>query len=266
MKPDNYKIYENPTVKKVIFQIRFSNLFMIESRIGEFQTLIMEKFPESSFSIRRQLLFADVGPQFKMEEIPLRENLGKKIWQFKSNNRYILNVLTNSIDITSVQHKSYYENDKTNEEGFRDIIKFVMEQFSSLIKIKVIKRVGLRYIDECPIPALKDDNSNNLLTNDKFKEWYNTSLPLHRFDLKNLGMMKFEADLKHGDYNLIYRESLGLIENNFKFTLDFDGYKENVESENYLTVLDDIHKFIHNEWDNIIKDPVKEWMDKKEDN
>lgn len=69
MKPENYKIYKNPTVKTVIFQIKYSNLFMIENKIGEYQTKIMEKFPESSFTVRRELLFADVGPEFKMEEI-----------------------------------------------------------------------------------------------------------------------------------------------------------------------------------------------------
>lgn len=263
MKTEKYKIYKNPTVKTVIFQMRFSNLFMIENKIGDFQAEILDRFPESSLIVRRNLLFADVGPQFKMEEIPIRENLGKKIWQFKSDDNYVLNVLTNSIDITSKRHKSYYINEETKEEGFRDIIEFIVDKFFNFIPIKILKRIGLRYIDECPLPLKNLENSQEpLLNNDDFLKWYNTSLPLHRFDLKNLGIMKFETDVKRGDYNLVYRESLGLKDKSIKFFIDFDGYKENVQSKEYLNVLNDIHDLIHKEWDNTIKEPVKEWMDK----
>lgn len=262
MKPPNYKVYKNPTVEKVIFQIRFSNLFLIENRIGNLQTDIMEKFPEASLSIRRDILFADVGPGFKMEEISSKENLGRKLWQFKSNNRYTLNIKTNSIDITSSEHKSYYNNEEKGEEGFRDIIEFVMKQFLNLIPLKLIKRIGLRYIDECPIPTKKDINSNIILLNEDFQHWYNTSLPLHRFNLKDLGSMKFETNIKREDCNLIYRESLGLINNDMKFKLDFDGYKEEISAKDCMDVLDELHTLIHKEWDETLKDPVKEWMDK----
>ena len=80
---------------------------MIENKIGDFQTEIMDRFPESSLIIRRELLFADVGPQFKLEEIPIKEKLGKKIWQFESDDNYVLIVQTNSIDII-------YNHNKTN--------------------------------------------------------------------------------------------------------------------------------------------------------
>lgn len=263
MIPNNYKIYKNPTVKTVIFQIRFSNLFMIENKIGDFQTEIMDRFPESSLTIRRELLFADVGPQFKLEEIPIKDKLGKKIWQFESDDNYVLSVQTNSLDITSNHHKSYYFNEETKEEGFRDIIKFAVDKFLDFIPIKTLKRIGLRYIDECPLPLKKNEDSQiDILENEDFLEWYNTSLPLHRFNLKNLGIMKFETNIKREDFNLLYRESLGSKDNEIKLFIDFDGYKNNIQSEEYLTVLDGIHKLLHKEWDNTVKEPVKEWMDK----
>ena len=266
MIPNNYKIYKNPTVKTVIFQIRFSNLFMIENKIGDFQTEIMERFPESSLIVRRELLFADVGPQFKMEEIPINENLGKKIWQFKSDDNYVLNVQTNSLDITSKRHKSYYINKETNEEGFRDIIQFSVDKFLNFIPIKTLKRIGLRYIDECPLPLKKvEDSQMPILDNEDFLEWYNTSLPLHRFNLNNLGIMKFEADIKRENYNLIYRESIGPKDKGIKLFIDFDAYKENIQSEEYLKVLDEIHKLIHKEWNDTVKEPVKNWMDREEE-
>ncbi|MFX1374903.1 MAG: TIGR04255 family protein [Promethearchaeota archaeon] len=262
MKPPKYKIYKNPTVKRVIFQINFSNLFLIENRIGAIQTSIMEKFPDASLSIRRDLLFADVGPEFKMEEIPIKESSGRKIWQFRSDNRYTLNVSTNSIDITSSEHKSYYNNEETGEEGFRDIIKYVIDRFLSITNLQIIKRIGLRYMDECPIPYKKDEDSNIILLNEDFQDWYNTSLPLHRFNLKDLGSMRFEANVKRGNYNLIYKEILIMKNNDIKLLLDFDGYKEKISSEVCMDVLDDLHKLIHKEWDETLKDPVKLLMDK----
>jgi len=262
MKPENYKIYKNPTVKTVIFQIRFSNLFIIENKIGDIQTEIMSKFPESSLTFRRELLFAHIGPQSKLEEIPIRENETNKIWVFKSDNYdYTLNVLTNALDITSHHHKSYYENGEYNEEGFRDIIEFTMSKFLSIIPLKKIKRIGLRYIDECPILKEKLENGRPFkLKNDEFSSWYNTSLPLNRFNLEDLGAMKFEADLKREDFNLIYRERLGLIDNEYKMSLDFDGYKKDIEAMKYLDILDNLHELIHEEWNKTIKEPVKNWM------
>ena len=46
------KIFPNPLVEKVIFQIRFPNLFFIQDRIGTLQSKIMEKFPDSELIIK----------------------------------------------------------------------------------------------------------------------------------------------------------------------------------------------------------------------
>jgi len=262
MKPENYKVYRKPTVKKVIFQIKFSNLFIIENRIGEFQTKILKRFPDSSFTIRRELLFADVGPEFKMEHIPSKETVGRKIWRFSSNDKYELNVLTNSLDITSKQHKSYYGSD--DKDGFRDIIQFVMDKFLELIPLEVIKRIGLRYIDEAPIPSLETE---------EFEKWYNTAFPLNRFKLNEVGTMVFQTlNVKREKYELNYKETLQhekdvkTDELILKYYLDFDGYAGNILKDDYLKILDDLHNLIHDEWSkNTIRDPVKEWMDKMEE-
>ena len=116
------KIFSNPTAKQVIFQIKFPNLFSMENKIGDLQLEIMEKFPQSSLLFRRQIVFADIGPGAKLESIPsdLEEETGKKIWQFKSSNNFQLDVLSDSLNISSRNHKTY------NLEGgdkSRDIIK-----------------------------------------------------------------------------------------------------------------------------------------------
>jgi hypothetical protein len=48
MQLEKDEVFPNPTVKTVIFQIRYPNLFYIESRIGDIQVKIMDDFPESS--------------------------------------------------------------------------------------------------------------------------------------------------------------------------------------------------------------------------
>lgn len=262
MELNNYKIYKKPTVAKVIFQINFPNLFIIENRIGDFQVKIMDKFPESSLLIRRELLFANIGPDAKMEEIPIKENLGKKIWQFKSGEHIVLSITTNSLDIVSTQHKSYFSSE--TGEGFRDIIQIAVDNFLPLIPIAKIERIGLRYIDICPLPIENQESQIPSLENQAFLDWYNSALPLNRFDLADLGRMKFESELKFGDYHLIYKENLGFINPNkseIQYTLDFDGYKRNIDSNHYLNVLDDIHILIHNEWEKTLKQPVKDLME-----
>jgi hypothetical protein len=52
------EVFRNPTVKQVAFEIKFPNLFFIESKIGDLQMIIMDKFPESALLFQRQIMFA----------------------------------------------------------------------------------------------------------------------------------------------------------------------------------------------------------------
>ena len=260
MTHENCKIYKNPTVNTFVFQIRFSNLFMIENKIGEYQTRIMDKFPDSLFTIRRELLFTDVRPEFKLVDIKPHETIGsRKRWKFKSNDNYELNVLTNSLDITSKKHKSYYGDGDT--EGFKDIIKFAVDNFLDLMPIKTIKRIRIRYIDCSLIPSLDSET---------FKKWYTTVFPLERSNLDQAGSLFFEArNIQRGNYEFNYRETFApersedSEEFDMQYILDLDGYAVNIPSEKYIDVLDELRDLIHNEWENnTIRQPVKDWMDK----
>ena len=76
------EVFQNPTVKQVIFQIRFPNLFYMESRIGDYQLKIMNDFPESSLLHRRGVLIASLAPDARSlniaEEDHERVNVKKK--------------------------------------------------------------------------------------------------------------------------------------------------------------------------------------------
>jgi len=72
------EIFPNPTVKQVIFELKFSNLFYIEDKIGDLQLKVMERFPDANLIFRRQILFADKGPEGEIEIIPPEISKGVK--------------------------------------------------------------------------------------------------------------------------------------------------------------------------------------------
>jgi uncharacterized protein (TIGR04255 family) len=244
------EVFPNPTVKEVIFQIRFPNLFYMENKIGDLQLKVMKEFPESALLFRRQIVFANIGHETKIEDISsdLDKEPGRKIWQFKSNKNFKLNVLSDSLDITSQYHKTY------NLEGgakFREIIKFVLDNFFEVTSIPIINRIGLRYIDECPIPS--KDNST-------FREYYNSIFPLDRFNLADANEMDFKTVIRKDNYYLRYIESLQKSGDDYNLTLDFDGFAENIASENCLIVTDELHTMILKEYERTIREPVYLYM------
>lgn len=246
------EVYPNPTVKEVVFQIIFPNLFFLENKIGDIQLAIMSKFPISNLLYRRQVVFADIGQDVTLTDMQkdLDTEKGHKIWQFKSSEGYQLNILNNSLDISSKHHKTY-----NNEGGdkFRDIIDFAISNFIRITNIPTINRIGLRYIDECPIPKK---------SNTTFKRYYNTALPLSRFDISLSDEMSFSTITKINNYKLRYSESIVETNDGPKLILDFDGFSENINSSEFLSTTDDLHSIISNEYNKTIKDPVITYMRK----
>lgn len=243
------KVFPNPTVKEVNFQIEFSNLFLIENKIGDFQIKIMDVFPDSSLLIRRHVVFAETTKG--IEDIRKDPDLDPttKIWQFSSNKGYNINVTTKSVHISSTMHKSY----NMGEDKFRDIIEHAITNFLEVFPIRKIKRIGLRYIDHCPI------FSKN---NKTIKECYNTTFPLNRFDIENAEEMSFGTVIKRGDYFLKYIELLPKGKND-TLILDFDGFTNDINTEDWLRILDEIHLIIRGEFENSIKKPIYDYMEKK---
>jgi len=228
------EVLPNPTVKQVFFEVRFPNLFFIESKIGELQLKVMERFPVSALIMRKHLLFTDVGQDGKLISPPsdMDKEFVKKIWQFKFENKYEFNVLTDSLNIQSSHHKTYM---KEGADKFRDVIQFVMDNFFEIAKIPKLNRIGLRYIDECPIPAKE---------NSKFEEWYNSTFPLKRFDIADANEMMFHTVVKKGKYNLRYVEQLQKKDDQYSLMLDFDGFALNIEANDYLAVTDNLYQIM----------------------
>ena len=249
------EIFPNPTVKQVIFQIRFPNLFYIEQKVGEYQLKIMRKFPKSKLVQLRQFLVA-VGPS-DADDVPddVKDKSGmyRKTWQFESEEGVVLNINSDSLDLTSTRHKSYDNPDAPMR--FRDAIKEAVDAFIATTDIPVITRIGLRYIDECPIPA-RDDA--------KFREYYDSPLPLERFPLRDAIELAVRARVRRGKLYLFYQERVTGEQDDPRLILDFDGYAENIEAAQYLNVADQLHELVADEYDKSIKEPVREHMRRKD--
>lgn len=245
------EIFQNPTVKQVIFEIRFPNLFFLENKIGEFQQKIMTMFPDSQLIFRKQLIFADLGPERKVEEVIEKDSSENqiKIWKFTSKNKYELNVSFASLSINSKFHKTY-KNPKSDNK-FRDCIEFVLAQFREVVQIPFVKRVGLRYIDECPVLEKKTE---------EFKKWYKTTFPLNRFSIEDTANFNFTAHVNKGIYFLRFAESFNDEAGNIKYILDYDGHSKNVQYENILNVTDELYKIVSDEYENSINSPLYDYM------
>jgi uncharacterized protein (TIGR04255 family) len=240
------EVYSNPLVKQVIFQITFPSLFYIESKIGDLQLKIMKNFPKSALLLRKQIIFADFGPEVKPVDIQdkLDKDTGKKIWQFKSEDNIELNITSDSLDISSTHHKTY---NIGSGDKFRDIIKGVLENFISVTSIPIINRIGLRYINECPIPPK---------TNSGFDSYYNSSFPFGKYEMSLVDQYSFRAIIRKDQYKLSYRESLQKRDDKDILILDYDAFANNIPTEKYLGISDNLHKIISDEFSKSIKEPV----------
>ncbi|MDD4178856.1 MAG: TIGR04255 family protein [Candidatus Margulisbacteria bacterium] len=249
------EVFENPTVKDVIFQIIFPNLFFIGNKIGDFQMKIMKDFPDSSLIFRRQLVFVNTGSIGKSVELPETENneqISKKIWSFRSPRNVELNVLCDSLDIHSTSHKTY--NNPTSDYKFRDTIKFVIDNFIEITNIPLITRMGLRYTDECPV--FKKDKKT-------FSESFNSAFNWDKFDISKVRTMRLSATVEKGECNLNYAESLTKINDEYKLIMDFDAFTSNIKSQDYLATADHLHDVISGEFENSIKAPIFTYMKTK---
>lgn len=72
--------------------------------------------------------------------------------------------------------------------------------------------------------------------------------------------MDFKTVIKKNDYNIRYIESLKTIGNKYILILDFDGYAQNIKTEDCLATTDKLHEIISYEFENTIKEPVKDYM------
>jgi uncharacterized protein (TIGR04255 family) len=199
--------------------------------------------------LRRQIVFAE-GDSKKIEEVlaDRKDESIQKIWQFKSGKGVELNLSSRSLSITSDRHKTYLLG-KTDR--FRDVLASVLDQFFAITAIPLVSRVGLRYIDECPVPGKSTQ---------QFRDYYNTAFSLDRFPIEQALSMDSVAVVSREGCQMRYLESLKYENEKPKLILDFDAWADNVAADKVLEVTDVLHQTISTEFEQTVKEPVLEFM------
>ncbi len=250
-----YKVFKRPTVKRVAFEARFPNLFFIENKIGEYQLKIMQRFPESAVAFRRQVTVVDLGPDAKVEDVldQARSEQSGKIWQFRDPGRFELSVTSGRLWLESEFHKSYDKGDQ--ESQFRGAIEFAVTRFREVIDLPILTRVGLRYINHCPIIEK---------TSSWLESFYNTALPLGRFPIEEASELDFKAVVAREGCQLRYLESLQRVGGADVLVLDLDAFAENVSASQWLPTTDRLHRAVIEAFEATARPPLLAWMDGEE--
>jgi uncharacterized protein (TIGR04255 family) len=246
-----HEVFSNPVVKQVNFEIRFPNLFFIEGKIGDFQVQVIKDFPNSELVHRRSfMLFA--GKPESLTDLT-KQQLGEtvdKIWQFKSLRGTTLEISSKNLVLTSEQHHSYKYG---AEKSFRATIETVTKPFFDMVQLPSVLRVGFRYVNECPILERSTD---------KFKECYDSILPLNRFRLEDAESMDCAVVINRKPIQYRRLESLRLSPNECKLILDLDAWTENVPTEQVMAATDGLYDVISGEFKETVKAPIIEYMRK----
>jgi uncharacterized protein (TIGR04255 family) len=210
------EVFPTPLVKQVSFEVRFPNLFFLESRIGEFQVQVMQDFPHSELVHRRNLMmiFAGNAENPQVQELAKQQSGDtEKIWQFKAVSGTRLEISTRNLVLTSENHSSY----EGGEKPFRGVIDKAVSEFFKLIQLPTVLRVGLRYINECPI----FDKTTIM-----FDACYNSILPVDRFGLERLSRADCIAVAKDDNVQIQHLEGLRLAPTGDVLVLDLDASTE----------------------------------------
>jgi len=242
------QIYKNPTVKQVIFQIQFPNLFFLENKIPDFQLDIMSEFPDSALLVRSPISIA-IGNNHADQRKLDNDAATLRIWEFKNTNGYELSVATDNLAITSNLHKTY--NNEGGDHRFRETIEFVLEVFGKHINLPTVNRIGLRYIDNCPLSEK---------TTSTYSKYFDSAFDLDRNSIEDINEMHIYLVKDVADCKIIYQEHYEPQSSPGIVVLDFDGYKQNVVFSDCMVVTDKLHSIISEEFERTIKEPIYRFM------
>lgn len=240
------EIFANPTVKQVIFQIKFPNLFYIETKIGEYQLRIMKDFPKSEVVLQKQFVFAEVKQGENLGQMP--ESGTRKIWKFISESGTELQLQNDSLTLSSEHHTSFASGEPKNQ--FRELIRFAVTEFLAVIPVPVLSRIGLRYVDHCPVTSMHNASFNKL---------YNSCLPLKRFPLGAMVDAGVNVVMGLDDgFGFIYKEHLAVGDH--ELIVDIDAFHGTSAPAHYLSIVDKLHELTSQEFWRTAREPLKDYM------
>lgn len=243
---DMNEVLKNPSVVEVVFEVRFPNLFYIAQKIGEYQLEIMDDFPKASQIIEQSVVIG--GAKANVSD----ENIEKPIpfWQFENKTgKTKIIIRSNRLNIISQEYKSYNHPEVDNR--FRDLITKIVPTFLEKVPIKNFSRVGIRYIDYCP---LEERN------NEYFETFYIPVININKYKIEDIVENHVLIRTKRGNYYLLFQCGIRQFEGKYQYYLDYDGYANDIGTDNFIVVTDDLQKMIKKEYYSNITEKFKQYM------
>lgn len=243
--PETDEVFVNSPLFEVAFEVRFPNLFYISQRIGEFQLDIVDDFPKSSQVFTQSFVFGE-----KREVISDKDNVNAiPSWQFvNETGKTRIMVYSNKLNIVSQEYKSY---NHPTERKFRDLITKILSVFTKTVPMKKFSRVGIRYIDHCPLESLN---------NEYFRKYYDPIFNIDKYKVENILDNFFLINIKREQYNLLFQGGIRKLDDGYKYIMDYDSYATDIEADSCINTTDELRRLIKKEFLSNITEEFKQYM------
>ncbi len=243
------KKYTNSPITEVVCEFRFDLL-------EEFSDNLEEKIFEDVkdfFSDTKKAKTLDIEVDVKMESGEPKEEFKKKYKEFE---QFISTDKKNRVQLEGGRLSIHRLNPYTGWENFSPIVKKVYDSYIKHVKIKSIKRVGLRYINNFDIPSDSIDT----------EEYFNLRPVLNNSDLKMSSffigtIFSFDSGLNNAKTQLMNK---GVSNGVSSFLLDIDysmSKPDTLLTEHIDSWLESAHNNILNIFESSLTDKTKKLFD-----
>ena len=211
---DYKEVFKNPLLAEVVFEARFPILLRIPRDIADFQETILEKFPETNIIYDKK---------FFLNSKDHSEELAEKSWEFLNlQNKTKCQVYNHRLSLFSNEYKSWEK--QKSEEGFVDILKYCLDNFLEVFKIKKFNRLGLRYINKIKFETK---------TSEWFKKYFVPIFDIDKYSIEELSQNSVRLRVgKKDSIELTIMSGFLKEKDSYLYLLDFDAFSLNIKREN----------------------------------
>ncbi|MBD3405657.1 MAG: TIGR04255 family protein [Candidatus Lokiarchaeota archaeon] len=217
----------------VTFEVRFDPLLAIQQKVPTFQEKIRGKYP----GLGKGVSFS-IG-------LPFQESPESIQWEFSTKDKtsHIRLSMDRLIFVTK-EYKNYSE--------FRENYTFAFNEFTKTTKLQNFNRLGLRYINEIPLP-----HENNVI--EYILKRFNPIISRSRIEEDAPITFQTEYRVRHDEGLVTLRNNLSFEDGIPKYIIDIDGYSVEVMTSNQIeTISEKLHNLIVTEFHKNITDKFLE--------
>lgn len=247
------KIYKKNFITNVIFRIDFPKILNLteQNPPSKLQEIINEKFPRLE-----EIKGSQIETKIMKNSTFDIKGITKISWSFINREKTInISIDPEFLTIEYLKYENFTEFFKT--------IKFIFDNFIDLYNIKLINRLGLRYINQIKLEVGNPLNWNNLIDASLFSVSENFVKKNYR---NNISRSMHFLGINEEEYNLIFQFGMHNSEypspiNRKEFILDYDCMsKEEIDVIEVLNKVEKFNKIIYEWFESSIMNKLREEM------